>query len=72
MCDPACVEEMHRRAGSRDKTLRVYPGMWHQIVGEPEENVEEVFADVVGWLKARAAKAAAGAGGTQQQQQQHE
>ncbi|KAE8795569.1 caffeoylshikimate esterase-like [Hordeum vulgare] len=66
VCDPACVEEMHRRAGSRDKTLRVYPGMWHQIVGEPEENVEEVFADIVGWLKARAAKAAAGAGGTQQ------
>ncbi|CAL4949943.1 unnamed protein product [Urochloa decumbens] len=38
VCDPACVEELFRRAGSRDKTLRVYPGMWHQIVGEPEEN----------------------------------
>jgi alpha-beta hydrolase superfamily lysophospholipase len=53
VCDPACVEELIRRAGSKDKTLRVYPGMWHQIVGEPEENVEKVFDEIIAWLKAR-------------------
>jgi len=64
VCDPACVEELFRRAGSKDKTLRVYPGMWHQIVGEPEENVEKVFDEIIAWLKARAATAV----GAQQQE----
>ena len=59
VCDPACAEELHRRAGSKDKTLHMYPGMWHQIIGEPEENVEKVFGDVVDWLKARASDGSA-------------
>jgi alpha-beta hydrolase superfamily lysophospholipase len=63
VCDPACVEELYSRAGSSDKTLRVYPGMWHQIIGEPEENVEKVFDEIIGWLKARAATATATAAG---------
>lgn len=54
VCDPGCVEELHRRAASKDKTIRIYPGMWHQLVGEPEENVELVFGEVVNWLRARA------------------
>ncbi|KAL5998371.1 hypothetical protein ACLOJK_009311 [Asimina triloba] len=54
VCDPACVEELHRRASSKDKTLRIYPGMWHQLVGEPEESVEQVFGEIVEWLRARA------------------
>jgi alpha-beta hydrolase superfamily lysophospholipase len=57
VCDPASVEELHRRAGSSDKTLRIYPGMWHQMVGESEENVEMVFDEIVAWLKDRAANA---------------
>ncbi|KAM3268606.1 caffeoylshikimate esterase [Capsicum chacoense] len=54
VCDPACVEELYTRSTSKDKTLKIYPGMWHQLVGEPEENVEEVFGDVIQWLKTRA------------------
>ncbi|XP_006345805.1 caffeoylshikimate esterase-like [Solanum tuberosum] len=54
ICDPACAEELYRRSTSKDKTLKIYPGMWHQLVGEPEENVEKVFGDVVEWLKTRA------------------
>lgn len=54
VCDPACVEELHRRASSKDKTLRIYPGMWHQLVGEPEENVELVFNEILDWLRVRA------------------
>ena len=57
VCDPACVEELHARAASKDKTLKIYPGMWHQMVGEPEENVELVFGDMLEWLRTRAQRA---------------
>ncbi|KAF8402744.1 hypothetical protein HHK36_010834 [Tetracentron sinense] len=64
VCDPAGVEELYRRAASKDKTIRVYPGMWHQLVGEPEENVELVFGEIVDWLRTRVELAtAAGEGG---------
>lgn len=63
VCDPACVEELYARAGSKDKTLRIYPGMWHQLVGEPDESVDMVFGEMKEWLVARAAAAASGAGG---------
>lgn len=53
ICDPACVEELYRRATSKDKTLKIYPGMWHQLIGEPKENVELVFGDMVEWLRSR-------------------
>uniref|UniRef100_A0A0E0FL03 Serine aminopeptidase S33 domain-containing protein n=1 Tax=Oryza nivara TaxID=4536 RepID=A0A0E0FL03_ORYNI len=66
LCDPECAEELHRRAGSEDKTLRVYPGMWHQLVGEPEENVDKVFGDVLDWFKSHAAATAATPGEGQQ------
>lgn len=54
VCDPACVEELYKRASSVDKTLKIYPGMLHQLVGEPEENVELVFGNLVEWVRARA------------------
>uniref|UniRef100_A0A7N0V6K8 Serine aminopeptidase S33 domain-containing protein n=1 Tax=Kalanchoe fedtschenkoi TaxID=63787 RepID=A0A7N0V6K8_KALFE len=54
MCDVACVEELHRRAASGDKTLKVYPGMWHVMLGEKQDDVDKVFGDVVEWLRTRA------------------
>ncbi|KAK9282592.1 hypothetical protein L1049_010809 [Liquidambar formosana] len=63
VCDPASVEDLYRRAASKDKTLRIYPGMWHQLVGEPEEKVELVFGEIVEWLRTRAERAAARYGG---------
>ncbi|KAK6933357.1 Serine aminopeptidase, S33 [Dillenia turbinata] len=57
VCDPACAEELYKRASSTDKTMKIYPGMWHQLVGEPEENVDLVFGDVVEWLTTRAERA---------------
>ncbi|KAL2227783.1 UNVERIFIED_CONTAM: Monoglyceride lipase [Sesamum indicum] len=54
VCDPVCAEDLYNRAASKDKTLRIYPGMWHQLVGEPDENVELVFGEVVEWLLTRA------------------
>lgn len=53
VCDPASVEELYRRCSSRDKTIKIYPGMWHQLIGESEENVDLVFEDVLDWIKTR-------------------
>ncbi|KAF6139730.1 hypothetical protein GIB67_006678 [Kingdonia uniflora] len=58
VCDPALAEELYRRAPSKDKVIKVYPGMWHQLIGEPEESVELVFGEMLAWLKTRAEKAA--------------
>lgn len=54
VCDPSCAEDLYRRAASKDKTIKIYPGMWHQLIGEADADVELVFADVVDWLKSRA------------------
>ncbi|XP_002991748.2 caffeoylshikimate esterase [Selaginella moellendorffii] len=52
--DPACSVELHKRARSTDKTLNLYPEMWHGLtVGESDENIERVFADIVAWLNLR-------------------
>ncbi|CAN6872075.1 unnamed protein product [Brassica oleracea] len=58
VCDQACVEELHRRASSEDKTIKIYPGMWHQMVGESEEDVDLVYGDILTWLKTRSETAA--------------
>ncbi|KAL3523430.1 hypothetical protein ACH5RR_016264 [Cinchona calisaya] len=57
VCDPACAEDLYKRAASEDKTINIYPGMWHQLVGESDEDVERVFGDVVEWLRTRAERA---------------
>ncbi|CAI9091050.1 OLC1v1025969C1 [Oldenlandia corymbosa var. corymbosa] len=59
VCDPACAEDLHKRAASEDKTMKLYSGLWHQMVGESDDDVERVFGDVVEWLKTRAERAAA-------------
>ena len=41
---------VHRLAGSPDKTLKVYDGLFHEVFNEPERAM--VLADVVGWLDA--------------------
>jgi dienelactone hydrolase len=52
--DPEVSRALYERAASADKTLELYPGMWHGLTaGEPDENVELVFADIVAWLKER-------------------
>ncbi|XP_047044428.1 caffeoylshikimate esterase-like [Lolium rigidum] len=52
--DPEVSQALYERAASADKTIKLYPGMWHGLTaGEPDENVELVFADIVAWLKER-------------------
>ncbi|KAG6544925.1 hypothetical protein Mapa_013617 [Marchantia paleacea] len=54
--DPAGSEALFEKSSSVDKSLKVYKGMWHQLVGEPAENVEEVFGFIFSWLDDHAAK----------------
>jgi acylglycerol lipase len=51
VCPPAGSELAYEQAGSADKTLKLYPGLYHEIHNEPEK--ETVFADVAAWLDAR-------------------
>ncbi|TYI07828.1 hypothetical protein ES332_A10G252300v1 [Gossypium tomentosum] len=46
--------ELFKVASSTDKTIKLYPGMWHALLcGEPLENTEIVFADIIRWLEER-------------------
>lgn len=44
-------EILMERATSEDKTLKLYPDLYHEILNEPERL--QVLADVVAWLDAR-------------------
>ncbi|KAK8521856.1 hypothetical protein V6N12_066435 [Hibiscus sabdariffa] len=51
--DPEISKVLHEKASSSDKTIKLYPGMWHALMGEPHENVRIVFADITAWLDKR-------------------
>ncbi|XP_022769810.1 caffeoylshikimate esterase-like [Durio zibethinus] len=52
--DPEVSKALYEKASSRDKTIKLYPGMWHGLTsGEPDENIEIVFADITAWLDKR-------------------
>lgn len=46
--------EAYTRTGSSDKTLKIYPGLYHELFNEPER--EQILNDVVTWLEARLAR----------------
>jgi alpha-beta hydrolase superfamily lysophospholipase len=61
IADPAASREFYEAATAKDKQLKQYDGLLHELFHEPER--DEVFKDVVGWLDERArgtARAAAG------------
>jgi hypothetical protein len=52
--DPEVSRALYEGAASTDKTFKLYPGMWHGLTaGEPDENVELVFSDILAWLDQR-------------------
>lgn len=56
--DPEVSRALYERAGSTDKTMKLYPGMWHGLTaGEPDDNVASVFNDIVSWLDERSCHA---------------
>ncbi|WOL09251.1 caffeoylshikimate esterase-like isoform X2 [Canna indica] len=52
--DPAVSQSLYESASSKDKTFKLYPGMWHALTsGEPQESINLVFSDIIEWLNAR-------------------
>jgi alpha-beta hydrolase superfamily lysophospholipase len=47
---PESSRILYEQAGSGDKTLMLYEGLYHEIFNEPER--ETVFRDMEAWLKA--------------------
>ncbi|MCE5288130.1 MAG: alpha/beta hydrolase [Nocardiaceae bacterium] len=50
---PAGADLAYEKAGSADKTLKTYDGLYHEILNEPEKDV--VMNDVLDWIKAHSA-----------------
>ncbi|MFC1943211.1 alpha/beta hydrolase [Chloroflexota bacterium] len=51
LSDPRGSEILYARVSSRDKTLNLYDGFYHEIFNEPGH--KEVFADMEAWLASR-------------------
>lgn len=52
IADPGRSEACFARLGSADKRLRVYPGLLHEVLNEPQR--DRVVADLLTWLGERA------------------
>ncbi|KAJ0511094.1 putative 2-acylglycerol O-acyltransferase [Helianthus annuus] len=52
--DPEVSRALYEQASSEDKTIKLYPGMWHGLTsGEPDHNIDIVFGDIISWLDKR-------------------
>jgi alpha-beta hydrolase superfamily lysophospholipase len=51
MVAPSGSQVAHDTTGSPDKTLKLYAGLRHEIMNEPEQG--QVFADIEAWMAAR-------------------
>jgi len=50
--------DLYARAGSTDKTLKLYDGVFHDLMHEPER--DRIIQDVTAWITARATPSAQG------------
>ena len=50
---PDGAKMLFEGAGSSDKTLKVYPDLYHEIFNETEPDRTEVVGDMIAWLRAR-------------------
>jgi acylglycerol lipase len=48
LVDPGGAQMLYDKAQSRDKTLKIYPGLYHEVFNEPER--AQVLGDVESWL----------------------
>jgi alpha-beta hydrolase superfamily lysophospholipase len=51
LSDPEGSQLLYKRAQSKDKTLKLYDGFYHEILNELEK--EQVLGDIVEWLDGR-------------------
>ncbi len=56
LTNPEGSKEFHARAASTDKTLKVYPDFFHDLLHEPTAARATVVADVTAWLEAHLAR----------------
>ncbi|OVA10404.1 Alpha/beta hydrolase fold-1 [Macleaya cordata] len=54
VCDSNSARLVYELSKSKDKTLKIFPGMWHMLIGEPKENIDLVFEMIFSWLRDRA------------------
>uniref|UniRef100_J3L5M1 Serine aminopeptidase S33 domain-containing protein n=1 Tax=Oryza brachyantha TaxID=4533 RepID=J3L5M1_ORYBR len=52
--DPSVSKLLYEEASSRDKTFKLYPGMWHALTAELPDDVEHVYSDIISWMDERA------------------
>lgn len=53
--DPKISECLYNESKSKDKTIKLYDGVWHAIShGETDENVDRYFKDITQWVLPRA------------------
>jgi acylglycerol lipase len=50
LVDPGGAQMLYDKAGSQDKTLKIYQGLYHEVHNEPERDV--MFKDLETWLAA--------------------
>jgi alpha-beta hydrolase superfamily lysophospholipase len=51
LADRTATEEFHATVGSSDKTLRIWPGMFHEVHNEPDK--EHVLEEIIEWVVKR-------------------
>ena len=52
--DPSVSKTLHEMARATDKTIKLYPGMWHSLsYGELPENQDIVYSDIINWVDQR-------------------
>ena len=51
LVDPSGSRLLYEKAASQDKTLKIYEGLYHEILNEPEK--EQVMDDMIAWIAAR-------------------
>jgi lysophospholipase len=52
LTQPENSQRFYDRVASPDKTLKLYDGLYHEILNEPERDL--VIADIAAWMDARA------------------
>ncbi len=51
LINPKASQMLYERVSSKDKTLHIWEGLYHEIYNEPER--EKVFGEIEAWLKLR-------------------
>lgn len=51
MAAPEGSQYLYQACGSIDKTLKIYPGLYHEIFNEPEK--QQIYTELTAWLEER-------------------